>query len=97
MKQGLEIGGIAVGDVLNHSAFHYEATQTPTSNNLKENNKTLLQHYADLIIERKDELIKFSHLLAVDAYFSKKNYVDSILSHTEFHIISRLRDDAVLL
>jgi hypothetical protein len=35
MKQGLEIGGIAVGDIVNHTAFHYEAVQTPTTATLK--------------------------------------------------------------
>ena len=28
MKKGLEIAGIAFIDVLNHTAFHYQATQT---------------------------------------------------------------------
>ena len=32
----------------------------------------------------------------MDAYFSKKIYVDKILSETLFEIISRLRDDSVL-
>ena len=97
MKQGLEIGGIAVGDVEHHTAFHYEAIQTPNAETLKKENKTLLIHYADLIIKRKDELSKLSKYLAVDAYFSKKVYVDKILSETLFEIISRLRDDSVLL
>lgn len=95
-KLGLEIGGISVGDVEHHTAFHYEAIQTPNAENLKLSGKNLIDHYADLIIKRKEELIKFSSYLAVDAYFSKKSYVDRILSNTDFNIISRLRDDAVM-
>lgn len=95
-KLGLEIGGIAVGDVEHHTAFHYEAIQTPNAENLRLSGKNLIDHYADLIIKRKDELIKFSTYLAVDAYFSKKTYVDKILNNTNFDIISRLRDDAVM-
>ena len=41
-------------------------------------------------------MIKFSTYLAVDAYFSKKSYVDKRLGNTDFNIISRLRDDAVM-
>ena len=95
-KAGLEIGGIALGDVINHTAFHYEAIQTPNQEKLKEQNTNLLQHYAHLLIERKDELAAFSSLLAVDCYFSKRSFVDNILEKTDFNIISRLRDDAVL-
>jgi hypothetical protein len=96
-KAGLEIGGIAVGDIINHTAFHYEAIQTPNQQQLKEQNSNLLQHYAHLLIERKDELATFSSLLAVDCYFSKHSFVDNMLKNTDFNIISRLRDDAVLL
>lgn len=96
MKQGLEIGGIAVGDIEHHTAFHYEVIQTPNAESLKKDNKNLLIHYADLIIKRKDELSILSKYLAVDAYFSKKTYVDKILLETVFEIISRLRNDSVL-
>jgi hypothetical protein len=96
MKQGLEIGGIAVGDIVNHTAFHFEAIQTPTSTALKLAGKTLLEHYADLLIERKDSLLQFSDLLAIDAYFSKCSFVDRVLEKSTFKLISRLRDDAVM-
>jgi Transposase DDE domain len=59
-------------------------------------NKNLIDHYAEIIIKRKEELITFSKYLAVDAYFSKKSYVDKILNNTGFDLISRLRDDAVM-
>lgn len=96
MKQGLEIGGIAVGDVINHTSFHYEAVQTPTMSKLKSDGKTLLEHYADVLIERQDFLLQFSDLLALDAYFSKRSLVDRILDKSKFKLISRLRDDAVM-
>lgn len=95
-QSGLEIGGIAIGDVEHHTAFHYEAIQTPNTENLKASAKNLIDHYAQIIIDRKDELVKFSKYLAVDAYFSKKSYVDKLLEKTDFDIISRLRDDAVM-
>jgi hypothetical protein len=96
MKQGLEIGGIAVGDVVNHTAFHYETLQTPTISKLKSDGKTLLEHYADVLIERQNTLLQFSDLLVVDAYFSKLTFVSRIHQKSKFNIISRLRDDAVM-
>ena len=57
-KLGLEIGGIAIGDIEHHTAFHYEAIQTPNAESLKLLGKNLIDHYADLIIKRKEELIK---------------------------------------
>lgn len=92
-KWGLEIGGIAAIDVDNHTAFHLEAVQTlPDKENDKEN---LCSWYARILKERKDSLLAISPLLVCDAWFSKKPFVDAVLS-MDMHLISRLRDDADL-
>lgn len=96
MKEGLEISGIAIGDVDNHTAFHLEAVQTPNKQSLEADSSNLLKHYAQLIIERKDTLQKFSNHIALDAYFSKKSFVDDITEETTLNVISRLRSDSVL-
>lgn len=96
MKEGLEISGIAIGDVDNHTAFHLEAVQTPNKQSLEADSSTLLKHYAQVIIERKDTLQKLSNQIALDAYFSKKSFVDDITENTVLNIISRLRSDSVL-
>ena len=96
MKAGIEIGGIAIGDVELHTAFHLEAKQTPNKETLAKDDKTLLKHYANLIIERKETLKTFSSYIALDAYFSKKSFTDDIVNEAELHLISRLRDDSVL-
>lgn len=90
-KWGLEIGGIAAIDIDNHTAFHLEAVQTP--NNLK--SKTLVEHYSDVLIQRKKKLQTLSKYVVADAYFSKENFV-SALTKNDFEIVSRLRDDANL-
>ena len=90
-KRGLEISGIAAVDIDNHTAFHLQAVQTPT----QMDNDNLLIHYAKVISDRKDELRKISEYVVADAYFSKKSFVDSMLEN-EFHIVSRLRNDANL-
>jgi hypothetical protein len=96
VKPGLEIGGIAVGDIIHHAAFHYEAVQTPSPSELKSNGTNLLVHYAQVLVDRKESLLTLSNIVLVDAYFSKSTFVSKILEETDFHIISRFRDDAVL-
>ena len=90
-KWGLEIGGIAAIDMDNHSAFHLEAVQTPGQ--LKSDN--LVEHYADVLVKRKDQLHAVSKYVVADAYFSKHRFVHQ-LCNNEFEIVSRLRDDADL-
>lgn len=89
-KWGLEIGGIAVIDIDNHSAFHLEAVQT-----IKKEGETLLEYYANTIATRKEPLLKLSKYLVVDAYFSKEPFVSTICE-SGFEIVSRLRTDAHL-
>jgi len=90
-KWGLEIGGIAAIDIENHTAFHLEAVQTP--NELK--SKTLLGHYASVLVERKQSLLSISKYVVADAYFSKQPFVSKLCEHG-FQVVSRLRDDAYL-
>lgn len=95
-KLGLEIGGLAAIDIDNNTAFHLEAIQTPTYEDIKKKLMNLLSWYADVIIQRKDDLTSISKYLVVDAYFSKLPFVDKILEQTNFDVISRLRNDADL-
>lgn len=90
-KWGLEIGGIAAIDMDNHTAFHLEAIQTPSD--LKSD--SLLTHYGDTLVERKDDLATISKYVVADAYFSKEPFV-SKLCENDFEVVSRLRDDADL-
>jgi hypothetical protein len=90
-KWGLEMGGIAAIDIETRTAFHLEAVQTP--NDLK--STTLLDHYASVLVERKQSLLSVSKYLVADAYFSKQPFVSKLCEHG-FHVVSRLRDDAYL-
>jgi hypothetical protein len=96
-KFGLEISGIAAIDIDNKTAFHLEAVQTPTYEDINKKGMTLLIWYANIIVQRKDALTEISKLLIADAYFSKKPFVDEILDNTDLHVISRLRKDADLM
>lgn len=90
-KWGLEIGGIAAIDIDNHTAFHLEAVQTPH----KLKSDTLLEHYADTLVLRKDQLLSISRYVVADAYFSKQPFA-SKLRKNGFELVSRFRDDADL-
>jgi hypothetical protein len=59
----LEIAGLAATDVLNHTAFHYIATQT-----VLQEGKSLLSYYGKMLSGQATELIALSHFV-VDAYF----------------------------
>jgi len=90
-KWGLEIGGVGAIDIGNHTAFHLEAVQIP--NDLE--SKSLLDFYAQSIIDRKRSLQEISKYVVADAYFSKEPFVSSLIKN-RFDIVSRLRNDAFL-
>jgi hypothetical protein len=103
-KKGLEIGGFGAVDILNNTCMHLVCKQTllntssatetvleikkPTSGNL-------LSYYADLIFDLRTDLQKTSNYLAVDAYFSKKPFIDKMIA-AKFIVISRFRKDVAL-
>lgn len=90
-KWGLEVGGIGVLDLYNHTSLHLEAVQTPSDLN----DMSLLDHYAEMLILRKEQLLRISKYIAVDAYFSKESFVRK-MDLAGFETISRLRNDANL-
>lgn len=90
-KWGLEIGGLAIIDIDNHTGFHLDAIQTP---NTLESGQ-LLEHYASIIIARKEQLQQISSYIVADAYFSKAPFV-SAMNNNGFEVVSRLRTDAHL-
>lgn len=89
-KWGLEIGGLATIDIDNHTAFHLEAIQT-----MSDKEQSLSDWYANVISDRKTQLLEISKYLVADAWFAKHSFVDQIIE-SDMHLISRLRDDADL-
>lgn len=91
-KWGLEMSGIAAVDIENHTALHLEAVQTPS----EMESQSLVDHYGDVLVQRKHALLSISRYVVADAYFSKYGFV-SKLNDNGFEIVSRLRDDADLV
>jgi Transposase DDE domain len=88
MKWGLELSALAIGDIDNHTAMHYHVTQTQAI----KGEESLRMYYAKLLVEQAEELQKLSKILAVDAFFSKKPFVDSICA-AGFTIVTRLQNN----
>ena len=91
MKWGLELSSLALGDIENHTAMHYHATQT----NALKGEETLRAHYAKGIVDQAPELLKISKNIALDAFFSKKPFVDSICG-AGFTMISRMQKNTYM-
>jgi hypothetical protein len=89
-KWGLEIGGIAILDLDNHTAVHLEAAQT-----LPLDGESLLDFYARIFEERAKELKKLSDVVVADGYFSKEPFVSKLVD-CGLDVISRFRDDVRL-
>jgi len=94
-KWGLELCGFAVVDLITHTAWHLKAFQSPSSEELKKLDGSLLAHYGNLVVKHANQWIEFSKYILADAYFSKKPFVDQVLK-ADMHLISRIRDDADL-
>lgn len=95
-KWGLDICGFAVVDVVNNTALHLQAWQTPPADELLKKGLNLLTYYASLVTENVEKFKAFSVYIVADAYFSKLPFVEALLSVGQ-HFISRLRDDSVLM
>jgi hypothetical protein len=95
-KFGLDIFGFAVVDVENNTAFHLKAWQTPGFDKPDAEQFNLLSHYASIVSGNAKAFKEITAYLVADAYFSKKPFVDKVLE-AELHLISRLRQDSVLM
>jgi len=94
--KGLEIGGLAVVDLAHNTAFNLEAIPTPSPEELQTKGLSLVDHYAEAIVERSSDIATLSSYLAVDGYFAKQSFIDPIREKTDLQLISKLRSDANL-
>lgn len=91
VKWGLELSTIAIGDVTNHTAMHYDSVLTQYT----KGEESMRQHYAKIICNQAEELLKQSKYIVFDAYFSKKEFVSTICKKG-FVLISRLQKNSFL-
>jgi hypothetical protein len=94
--RGLEIGCLAFVDVMNATALHGIAEQTPSPKSLKGSGKTMVHHYVSVIEKRISDIKAVTRYLAVDGYFMKKDFIQPLLGQG-LHIITKARKDANLM
>jgi hypothetical protein len=87
-KRGIELGCLAIIDIKQNTAYHFDAVQT-LSVKKNEADTKLVRHYVGIIRSRAEILLKHSSVLAVDAWFYKKNFVEPMIK-MGFEVISRL-------
>ncbi|CAN5781610.1 transposase [soil metagenome] len=90
VKKGIELAGFCCVDLGQWTALHLYARQTAP-----QQGESLMEFYISLLREQAAGLLQISQVLCVDAYFSKRAYVDAATA-CGFTLISRLRSDAVL-
>ena len=95
VKRGMEIGAFAVGDLGNHTAFHLSATLTPSAAELKEQDRTLMEHYVSLVKERKADILHFGGFLVADGYFGISTFVNPVTA-LGLEVISCLKSNMAL-
>ena len=102
-KRGLEILGIALVDADTRDATFLKSAQTFTQKHRgpkayctkgMKDPDSLIGLYLRAILACKKQLMSLSKTIVADAYFSKRTFSDGVID-LGFHLISRLRDDAV--
>ena len=94
--RGLEIGCLAFVDVVNATALHGIAEQTPSPKSLQGAGKTLVYHYVSILEKHISDIKAVTRYLAVDGYFMKKDFIKPLLKQG-LHIITKARQDANLM
>jgi hypothetical protein len=93
VDRGLEIGCFSAIDIKQNTAYHVLASQTEYTKS--KDQLSNMKQYCEMIEKHSKELHKISSIIAVDAWFYKKEYVQTCLNFN-FELITRMRDDANL-
>lgn len=95
VKHGLEVLGISLIDIDSHDSIMLRCEQTRGPQSLELQGLTLTDWYLEVIKRHQHELRNQAKYLVADAWFSKFNFTEPLLT-MGFHLISRLRDDSKL-
>ena len=96
MKRGLEILGIGIIDIDSRDCMMLRAEQTPDKAYMEKQGEdyNLVDWYLDVLRKYRDKLLGITRYIVADAWFSKAKFVGEACL-LGFHVISRLRDDAI--
>lgn len=90
INTGLEANCLAIVDTEARTAYSMEVTQTPSADGQR---GTRTDAYCSIISGRAADILKYTTILAVDAYFMKKTFVDTVCN-AGLQLITRTRVDA---
>jgi hypothetical protein len=94
-QKGLEVGCLCFVGVQDHTALHLLCKQSPTAESLHHKGKTLVDHYAAMIVEHAVDIKALTPYIVVDGYFMKKDFIAPLVSQ-QLHVITKARSDANL-
>ena len=90
---------MAIPDRINFLQLgRYGCFSEQTYRNLFENDsmgKNLVDWYSSYLISKKDKIRRISRTVVADVFFSKETFITPMCENN-FHVISRLRNDAIL-
>jgi hypothetical protein len=94
-ERGLEISTLAVVDVTRRCAFTLASAQTPPGEKVigAELEETRVDFYKQQLREHRHRLPPGIQYHCVDGYYTKKKYIDEVVS-LKLHAITKLRSDA---
>jgi hypothetical protein len=95
VKRGMEMSCLAVADMKQHTAYHLSATVTPLPKDLKVNNQTLMDFYAEEVLRFKEQIKQFGNMVVADGAFGASNFVKPLLEQG-IHVTSCLKSNACL-
>lgn len=95
VRQGLEVGCFAVGDLCNRTALHLSAAMPPSPGELAKAGTTLMEHYVGLVGDRLADIRHFGNCLAADGYFGVSAFVGPVTG-MGICLVSCLRSNAAL-
>ena len=84
VKRGLEFLGIGVIDVDLHECMMLKAVQTTLDKNKENDDMSLYDWYAKVLLDNKQILQRITSVLVADSAFSKKPFIDDTLSYGLF-------------
>ena len=97
VKRGIEIGSLAVVDIINGTAFSLEAVQTPVFAKGSNHEESSVDNHLGVILNRVEEAKKLNiEYIAVDGFFAKKKFVNGITDNSHLNVICKFRQDANL-
>lgn len=95
VKRGLEVGVFAVGDVGHHTAFHLSAHLTPACEDLRQQGRTLMDHYVSLVRKQQATIQHFGGVVVADGYFGVSTFVQPLMD-MGLEVVSCLKANAAL-